>query len=273
MEKPAFIAQIEKTLGIALHPAPAHGYDWARNAMACRKDPAREGGWLPQYALHPDGALAGLNLASLALRDEQWQEIAATLNGQLPRLEALNLRGNAITALPGLEKMANLHYLDLCDNALIDFALPEGVDGLEHLWLYGNEGLTSPPPEIVRQGRFALRNYFKELEEQGSEVVYEAKMLILGDASAGKTTLARKVENPDATPPDQVKDSTTGIVVTKIQLTDTVPAFTMHIWDFGGQEVYHATHRFFLTKKSLYVLLCDGRKEEQFDYWLQMQEI
>jgi len=137
----------------------------------------------------------------------------------------------------------------------------------------GNEHLSSPPPQIVQQGRRALYKYFKELAEQGEEMVYEAKLLILGDAGAGKTTLARKIEDPGADLPDAVKDSTPGIQVRSLQLTEASPAFTMHVWDFGGQEVYHATHQFFLTQKSLYILLCDGRKEEQFDYWLQMQEI
>jgi len=271
MAKPNTIAQIKTRLGLPLSLAPIHGHDPVRNVMACRPDPHRENKWQLQYALHPDGALAGLNLSGLGLHYEDWQNIAWLLD--LSRLEALNLRGNALDAMTSLEDMPNLRFLDLCNNQLTEFALPAGMEKLEHLWLDGNENLSSPPPEIVRQGRFALRNYFKELAEQGGEVVFEAKMLILGDAGAGKTTLARKIENPDAAPPDAVQDSTTGIVVSKIQLTDASPAFTMHIWDFGGQEVYHATHRFFLTKKSLYVLLCDGRKEEQFDYWLQMQEI
>ncbi|WP_347242416.1 hypothetical protein [Nostoc sp. FACHB-888] len=27
--------------------------------------------------------------------------------------------------------------------------------------------------------------------------------------------------------------------------------FRVNIWDFGGQEIYHATHQFFLTRRSL----------------------
>lgn len=271
MDKPTRITLIEEVLGRPLQPAPVRGHDPALNVMACRRDPKHADGWLLQYALHPDGALAGLNLAGLGLHTEDWRNLAPLLD--LSRLEALNLRGNALDGLPELEKMPRLRYLDLCNNQLTEFALPEGLEDLEHLWLDGNESLSSPPPEVVRQGRFALRNYFNEMAAQGAEVVYEAKMLILGDAGAGKTTLARKLEDPDAVPPDEVEDTTKGIEVKKLELNDASPAFTMHIWDFGGQEVYHATHRFFLTKKSLYVLLCDGRKEEQFDYWLQMQEL
>ena len=31
-----------------------------------------------------------------------------------------------------------------------------------------------------------------------------------------------------------------------------------YVWDFGGQQIYHATHQFFLTKSSLYVLVESG---------------
>lgn len=45
----------------------------------------------------------------------------------------------------------------------------------------------------------------------------------------------------------------------------------INLWDFGGQEIYHATHQFFLTKRSLYLFVWEPRKdndEEDFDYWL-----
>ncbi|MGR6837992.1 COR domain-containing protein [Aliivibrio wodanis] len=43
----------------------------------------------------------------------------------------------------------------------------------------------------------------------------------------------------------------------------------MNFWDFGGQEIMHATHQFFLSKRSLYILVLDGRKEEKTEYWLK----
>ena len=50
--------------------------------------------------------------------------------------------------------------------------------------------------------------------------------------------------------------------------------FRVNIWDFGGQEIYHATHQFFLTKRSLYVLVADTRKEDtDFYYWLNAVEL
>src|SRR6185295_17117591 len=40
------------------------------------------------------------------------------------------------------------------------------------------------------------------------------------------------------------------------------------------QEIYHANHQFFLTKRSLYVLVADTRKEDtNFFYWLNAVEL
>ena len=56
-------------------------------------------------------------------------------------------------------------------------------------------------------------------------------------------------------------------------LPDKEREFKVNIWDFGGQEIYHATHQFFLTKRSLYVLVVDSRKEDtDFYYWLNTVE-
>ena len=47
----------------------------------------------------------------------------------------------------------------------------------------------------------------------------------------------------------------------------------LNIWDFGGQEIMHATHQFFLTKRSLYLLVLDARQGEdegRVEYWLAL---
>ncbi|MBN2005702.1 MAG: hypothetical protein JXA21_20260 [Anaerolineae bacterium] len=47
----------------------------------------------------------------------------------------------------------------------------------------------------------------------------------------------------------------------------------INVWDFGGQEIMHATHQFFLTKRTLYVLVLDSRyseAENRLDYWLTL---
>jgi internalin A len=45
------------------------------------------------------------------------------------------------------------------------------------------------------------------------------------------------------------------------------------VWDFGGQHVLHAMHEFFLTKRSLYLLVLEqrsDRSETDAKYWLQL---
>jgi len=44
-------------------------------------------------------------------------------------------------------------------------------------------------------------------------------------------------------------------------------------WDFGGQEIYHATHQFFLTDQSLFVLVWNARtgyEHGRLRYWLDL---
>jgi internalin A len=54
--------------------------------------------------------------------------------------------------------------------------------------------------------------------------------------------------------------------------------FRLNAWDFGGQQIYHATHKFFLTKRSLYILVddtCTDNKsihDEAFKFWLEVVE-
>ena len=36
---------------------------------------------------------------------------------------------------------------------------------------------------------------------------------------------------------------------------------TALVWDFGGQEIMHGTHQFFLTHRSLYLVVVDGRHD------------
>lgn len=203
----------------------------------------------------------------------------------LHSLNFLDLRNNFISDVYILSNLENLNFLNLRENIIKDISplfrfikrgipVKWGNDYLKDGIYLENNPLEIPPVEVVKEGNAAILNYFKELEE-GEEIVYEARLLILGEAGSGKTTLSRKIENAHAEMPDEVVDTTTGINIRTQVLAGGAKQndFTMHVWDFGGQEIYHATHQFFLSKRSLYVLLADGRREESLDYWLQVQEL
>jgi small GTP-binding protein len=133
--------------------------------------------------------------------------------------------------------------------------------------------ITEPPLEVVKEGIEAIRTYFKQLETEGVDYLYEAKLLIVGEGGAGKTSLANKIINPNYQLCEE--DSTKGIEVLHWSFPRSDgKQFNVNIWDFGGQEIYHSTHQYFLTKRSLYLLVADTRKEDtDFYYWLNVIEL
>ncbi|MDJ0903340.1 MAG: COR domain-containing protein [Xenococcus sp. MO_188.B8] len=224
---------------------------------------------LPEFL----GNLTSLN--KLNLRGNQLKSLPESL-GNLTNLNELDLGRNQLKSLPeSLGNLTNLNELDLGRNQLK--SLPESLGNLTSLnllLLYDNP-LQKPPLEIATKGVQAIRKYFEQLRKEGEDYIYEAKLLIVGEAGAGKTTLAKKIQDPQY----QLQESeptTEGIDVIKwsFPLPDKEREFKVNIWDFGGQEIYYATHQFFLTKRSLYSLVADTRKDDtDFYYWLNIVEL
>lgn len=139
--------------------------------------------------------------------------------------------------------------------------------------------LVRPPVEIVKQGNVAILNYFAEKEKQGTVKLYESKLLILGEGGFGKTSLVKKLLKSDAPLPPK-EGTTRGIDIQRLDFKTTDGHdYRLNIWDFAGQEIYHATHQFFLTRRSVYVLLDNTRNSDTtlhdatFNYWLQVIEL
>ena len=62
--------------------------------------------------------------------------------------------------------------------------------------------------------------------------------------------------------------------IQRCEWTRTIGGNTIrvHVWDFGGQEIMHATHQFFLSERSLYVVVVSGRRNEDnnnLHHWLE----
>jgi hypothetical protein len=214
------------------------------------------------------------NLSTLFLNDNQLRELPDSIS-RLQNLSYLNLSSNQLSKLPdSISRLQNLSYLNLSFNQLRE--LPNSIGNLQNLsklHLNGNP-LVNPPIEIANRGIKAIREYFRETAEEGEDTLYEAKLIIVGEGTAGKTTLARKILDPNA-PMPKPEETTKGIDVLEWHFNmDNGQDFRVNIWDFGGQEIYHATHQFFLTKRSLYLLVVDSRKEHShLNYWLNIVEL
>jgi len=204
----------------------------------------------------------------------------------LTDLRTLHLDRNPISKIPALVfDLVTLEYLNL-NNCNLREIPPEilRLDKLKTIHCKDNP-IESPPPEVVENGLDAIRDYWRQRADTGVDYLCEAKLIILGEAGAGKTSLAHKIENPNYKLNKDEK-STEGIDVIRYEFPTAIHTrdngdekflermFQVNIWDFGGQEIYHATHQFFLTRRSVYVLVCDDRKEDtDFSYWLQAVEM
>ena len=195
--------------------------------------------------------------------------------GQLTNLTHLYLSANSLIQFPpAIEQLANLTVLDLRSNLLK--RLPTKIGQLTHLKMIKLKGnlLEDPPPEIVQQGTKAILNYLNE-KLKGLDHIYEAKLLIVGEERAGKTSLMKSLTIPQYQLEDE--QSTEGINIRSWHIPKNKTLFEkdfrLNVWDFGGQEIYHATHQFFLTKRSLYLLVNEPRQEirhDDFYYWLNI---
>jgi small GTP-binding protein len=129
--------------------------------------------------------------------------------------------------------------------------------------------IQKPPLEIIRKGKQAVLEYFKSITLEETKTVNEFKVLFLGEGGAGKTSLMNVLLGKTFSPTEQRTD---GINLDSYIFQEHDKQITANLWDFGGQEIMHSTHQFFLTKRSMYILVLDGRRHEKPEYWLQMIE-
>jgi internalin A len=207
------------------------------------------------------GQLASLTM--LSLTNNQLTSVPPEI-GQLESLNALYLNNNRLRTLPEeLCQLSNLDVLFLHGNPQL--RLPVSVLGVDvDHWDYEYESGPKPGP--------ILDYYFSTVRADERQPLNEAKLILVGRGEAGKTSLVKRlVENRFS----RREDTTQGIRIQQWPITvgPKKDAVRLNVWDFGGQEIMHATHQFFLTDRSLYLLVLDGRagrQEEDADYWLRL---
>ena len=125
------------------------------------------------------------------------------------------------------------------------------------------------PVEIDTYDVRKVIEYYLSLQE-GKKPLNEAKMLIVGQANVGKTCLRKRLIEGNYQPH---RNKTDGIDIEDWHIEINDKQLQVNIWDFGGQEIYHSTHQFFLTKRSLYILVLDTtltEQENRIEYWLKI---
>ena len=193
---------------------------------------------------------------------------------QMKTLTYLDLQLNQFRTLPPeIGQLVNLTHLNLDHNDISE--LPREITDLpklEVLKLYNNR-LERPPPEIADRGVEAVFEYMRQLQAETIEH-REAKLILVGQGDVGKTCLVKRLIFDMF----EKQLSTEGIDISKWDIkapTAEEAKIRLNIWDFGGQEIYHATHQFFLTKRSIYLLVWNARKSKDYEhiyYWLHTIE-
>ncbi|MDX1908239.1 MAG: COR domain-containing protein [Bacteroidia bacterium] len=198
-------------------------------------------------------------------------------DGSCPRLEILMLRGGALKAfrLPaGFDALVHLYLnqnqietlelagelkelrtLQLRENKLekIEKSLLEAVPQAEAFYLGENplSGMEVLLAEIEGDGARdhlpRIKRYFRQMAEGTPQLNNECKVLLIGNGKAGKTAIVDKLTGK---PFNKVWDSTEGISLKQLEM----PPYTLNLWDFGGQDIYHNTHRLFMQQNAVYLL-------------------
>ena len=190
---------------------------------------------------------------------------------QLKNLKRIYLTQSEIKELPeSIAGLSNLQQLFIHDTLIED--LPCSMSELKYLSKLGIKDTPlaeNIPPEILKQsGKEIVRYIFSQKSNAPKYYFNESKMIIVGQGHVGKSSLLnRLVRNTYLE-----SESTEGIDITSWRFRKKGQDYKLNVWDFGGQEIYHSTHQFFLTKRSLYILVWDALAEEEYgriDYWLK----
>jgi internalin A len=188
------------------------------------------------------------SLKVIAIDNNKLKTLPAEI-GSLRKLRILSLSNNNLETLPETLIQLNISYLDLSNNP--GLRIPES--------------LASGPSEEI------LRYYFESRNEKGRPLL-ELKLLLVGRGKAGKTTLVKQLAGEM---PLENEPETHSIAIRELNFNFSRGQVRTRAWDFGGQEILHSTHQFFLTERSLYLLVLEhrtGSAQRDAEYWLKLIE-
>jgi small GTP-binding protein len=223
-----------------------------------------------QIKIIPHAITELFNLQTLDLNGNQISIVPDTIT-QLCKLETLDLESNQISIIPNaIAQLTNLHSLNLRNNRISD--IPDALSQLPKLKMMGLEDNPLQIPLEIMKDYENPKAIFDFWLERPRQPLNEAKVILVGQGTVGKTSLVKRLLDNQF---DTDERKTDGINIRDWQITAKNEQVKLRVWDFGGQEIMHATHQFFLTERSLYLLVINTREDElanRIEYWLKLIE-
>ena len=193
----------------------------------------------------------------------------------LTKLMQLVLTANQINDVTSLVDLKQLRHLNLSKNHI--YSIPSSLMRLPLNWnltehaknglLLTDNPLRHPPKEVVKSGQKAIEQYYQHLEKASTRKLREAKLILLGEPDAGKSSIVRRLLYNEFYPNSQ---TTLGADIHRWKFQDADgEEYRVNIWDFGGQDIQQSIHHLFLTAGALYLVVLDARRDESPLQWLQ----
>ncbi|XP_065658516.1 uncharacterized protein LOC136083035 [Hydra vulgaris] len=204
------------------------------------------------------------SLTTITLKSNLLETFPSNVEGLL--VKYLNLASNRLDCVP--ESICNLKCLktlDISQNVDIH-SLPVSMGKLSKLTQLDLDGLTIiDPPSEKKTSKEILNLLIGKLRY--SKPYYNMKLMIIGCQQQGKTTLLKRLKGDNKF---NLDISTQGIDIEEVIISfQKKEPFVFQVWDFAGQEDYFATHQCFLSSSSLYLLVWDVTKKDEFVQLLQ----
>ncbi len=208
-----------------------------------------------------------VNLTELSIHGNGLSDINMIQN--LHKLRGLYLSYNNIVNIVPIKQLLELEYLQLWNNKITDIEPIIHLNKIKFISI-GNNNITDIPIEVIETNDInQIRSHYKSVQvEKQKELLpsNEVKLILVGNSTAGKTTLSKLLRK---LPIEKQQNTTHGIQISVWQPSDEdypillqYPNLTVNIWDFGGQEYYHATHHVFFNQNAVYILLWDEHTNE-----------
>lgn len=248
--------------------------------FSIRKSTSIQESWIQEVVQHAE-ALQKVDLSGCSQlhRISSWPESLVDIRLDncdqlklLPKWPSQLRRINLRSAV-SIQKLQNLpesiDYIDLAYTRALR-ELPLGYEKARTLFLY-DSGIDIPPD--TEKGSDDEQNvaedvaaYFEDVQLTGRGEIKRCKLLILGNGEAGKTCLSLNLTGRDPKE-SEVLGSTHGIQFWdwnfEANVDSCLEPVHLHLWDFGGQEIYHNTHRLFMSKGTVFVVVWNPNQDGQ----------